>query len=435
MTNFLMLQRIIGDITKLFGIELPSATDVKTPGIDSKLSPTVGISFGLPNQNQGYYGGQPQNFLGTGGAQNPYPATGGISIGAVDIAPLVSFQATTNDAGELVNKPLINLHVTPNGCGLFGCEDDGYGGFQDASFPDFFGTRRDSQRPKRKQYQQLTPSPLYQEDVRLSGYQDNYRPVYQDDYRPVHQDDYRPIIGPQPQNYKPKSQSYQPNYQDQYNNANPSIDRFSFNSNNQPAASRPTYSKNPVRFSSDPVVVKHEHVHYHYDKDAEYNNNRYNDGGINFAYNNNKRPQYEGPFFRTINDTTTSAETFEEPLEEGDKEKPLVFGAEKKSDSTAFKFPAKDGKALTKRSADGQQSEEIKAVSLSFKQPPDTPITPNNNATCSDLIYIHPKQGPKHLDLLQRQHKHFGPEGYKPPTCGGPASGYVCCKVGVVSLC
>ena len=30
---------------------------------------------------------------------------------------------------------------------------------------------------------------------------------------------------------------------------------------------------------------------------------------------------------------------------------------------------------------------------------------------------------------LQRQHHHFGPDGFKPPTCGGPASGYVCCRV------
>lgn len=30
---------------------------------------------------------------------------------------------------------------------------------------------------------------------------------------------------------------------------------------------------------------------------------------------------------------------------------------------------------------------------------------------------------------FQRQHHHFGPNGFKPPTCGGPASGYVCCRV------
>lgn len=26
----------------------------------------------------------------------------------------------------------------------------------------------------------------------------------------------------------------------------------------------------------------------------------------------------------------------------------------------------------------------------------------------------------------------FGPTGYRPPTCGGPGSGYVCCRAGGV---
>lgn len=29
--------------------------------------------------------------------------------------------------------------------------------------------------------------------------------------------------------------------------------------------------------------------------------------------------------------------------------------------------------------------------------------------------------------FFQRQ---YGPHGFRPPTCGGPGSGYVCCKVG-----
>jgi len=32
-------------------------------------------------------------------------------------------------------------------------------------------------------------------------------------------------------------------------------------------------------------------------------------------------------------------------------------------------------------------------------------------------------------DVQGRQHHHFGPNGFKPPSCGGPASGYVCCRV------
>ena len=72
-----IFQRFIGDITKFFGIELPNSTG----GIDSKLQPTVGVSFGLPNQESNHYGNQQQNFLGTGASTNPYPTTGGFSIG------------------------------------------------------------------------------------------------------------------------------------------------------------------------------------------------------------------------------------------------------------------------------------------------------------------------------------------------------------------
>ena len=150
------LQRFIGDITKFFGIDLNST------GISSKLQPTVGVSFGLPNQNQQYYGGQPQNYLGTGTGVNPYPGatSSGLSVGALDINPLVSFQATTNDDGEIVNKPLINLHVTPNGCGIFGCEDE-----FDPSY--FFGTRRQQAQSSQRRpvhFEQLTPSPIYHQE-------------------------------------------------------------------------------------------------------------------------------------------------------------------------------------------------------------------------------------------------------------------------------
>ena len=87
-----------------------------TTGIDSKLQPTVGFSFGLPNNGNGNkaYGNQPQNFLGTGSGANPYPNSGGFSIGALDIAPLVSFQATTNDDGELVNKQISYSYDMPD---------------------------------------------------------------------------------------------------------------------------------------------------------------------------------------------------------------------------------------------------------------------------------------------------------------------------------
>ena len=125
----IILQRFIGNIgeglSNLLGFKFPNGT----------FKPTVGVSFGLPQQGPGY-GGFAQNPVGTGGATNPYyTSPNGLPVGAVDVNPLVSFQTTTNDEGELVAKPLVNLHLTPNGCGIFGCDnDDPFGNVDDDDF-------------------------------------------------------------------------------------------------------------------------------------------------------------------------------------------------------------------------------------------------------------------------------------------------------------
>jgi len=90
---------------------------------NGQLQPTVGFSFGLPQGRPGY-GGYPTNPVGTGGATNPYyTADQGLEVGPVNLNPLFSFQAATTDTGELAIKPLVNLHLTPNGCGILGCKE------------------------------------------------------------------------------------------------------------------------------------------------------------------------------------------------------------------------------------------------------------------------------------------------------------------------
>merc|ERR1719350_588011 len=91
-----------------------------------QLQPTVGVSFGLPQAGPGY-GGYQQNPVGSGGAVNPYyTGADGVEVGPVNLNPLFSFQAATNDDGELALKPLVNLHLTPNGCGVLGCDKATY---------------------------------------------------------------------------------------------------------------------------------------------------------------------------------------------------------------------------------------------------------------------------------------------------------------------
>ena len=42
---------------------------------------------------------------------------------------MFSFQTGTNDKGDLAIKPLVNLHLTPNGCGILGCDTAEYNEF------------------------------------------------------------------------------------------------------------------------------------------------------------------------------------------------------------------------------------------------------------------------------------------------------------------
>ncbi|KAK5642215.1 hypothetical protein RI129_008382 [Pyrocoelia pectoralis] len=81
---------------------------------NSRVKPTFGISFGLPNQGGGGY---PLNPLSPYPLVNPYGSTfggGGINLGLVSVNPLLSIQVTKDDYGEKVVKPFVNLHVTPN---------------------------------------------------------------------------------------------------------------------------------------------------------------------------------------------------------------------------------------------------------------------------------------------------------------------------------
>ena len=229
----------------------------------------MGVSFGLPNQQAAnQYAGQPQNFLGTGPGVNPYPASGGISLGAVDINPLVSFQATTNDNGEIVNKPLINLHVTPNGCGVFGCNDE-----FEPSFPEFFAGNRRQQNKNNFQYEQLTPT---------TNHHQNYQSQY--DYQYQQQQEYN-----RRQQYNQQRPYHPPSNQHGYSAPPPK------------RLLRPSSSANRVRFGNDQdndqVVIKHEHHHYHHNQQQD----RYKESGISFGYH----PQeMQRPYFRTLDSET-----------------------------------------------------------------------------------------------------------------------------------
>ena len=234
------------------------------------FQPTVGVSFGLPQGGAGY-GGYQQNPLGTGGAVNPYYTTdkrysNGISLGGVDVNPLISFQATTNENGSVVAKPLLNLHVTPNGCGLFGCEEDPY-------------------RQTNQGYDNQ-----YYDNVQFSTRRQQVR--FQDGFRPSKPYQHETNARPRP---RPTSRP----------NIRPEILEALRQANQ---VKRQT---SPFRFQDQKeTIVKHEHHHYHHHNHEDrnsgsnfdkfkvdtFNRNNFDDDsyGIGFGFG-------DGPSFRNAN--------------------------------------------------------------------------------------------------------------------------------------
>jgi hypothetical protein len=198
-------------------------------------------------------------------------------LGAVDINPLVSFQTTANEKGELIKKPLINLHVTPNGCGILGCEEEGLenyeypppsgsyyppggpaksGGFlaeQGEKIANFFSPKKSYAHPKNGPAYG-PPPPVYNE-----GYNAPAQPSYNHQAPPVYQDNYkapnRNPLPPPPSYNGPQQSSYNPPPQ------------------------------RPVKFDQQPVVVKHEHHHY-YHEDGNKSPQGNGGQGIQFGLNN-----------------------------------------------------------------------------------------------------------------------------------------------------
>jgi hypothetical protein len=363
------LQRIFEGIPALANL-----LNFSTPKIGG-LDPTFGVSFGLP-QYGGAYGGYPTNFLGTGTAINPYYGGGGpgvgpngipnrISLGAVDINPLVSFQATANDKGELVKKPLINLHVTPNGCGLFGCEEEGLGGYDHPPHPPVNG-------------------PYYPPGPGKSGFLAEQGEKIKNFLSPKKHHP-PPSYGPPPPVYNEGYNAPPPVYNEGYN-APPPVYQDSYkvpvkNSYN-PAPHR------PVKFDqSHPTVVKHEHHHYYHGSGGN-NGNGNGNGGIQFGFDGNNNNFNNGfgnsnnfnngfgnnpQFLGRTNSNDTDIEASPEEANNVKRNTNYVsFGVPEATEEpempkkdSGFKFPAGRSLKQSERRRRSPEEEKIEAVNLS----------------------------------------------------------------------
>lgn len=324
---------------------LANLLNFSTPRIGG-VEPTVGVSFGLPQYGQSY-GGQPFNYLNTGTAINPYYGGGGpaygpngvpsrISLGAVDINPLISFQSIANGKGELIKKPLINLHVTPNGCGLLGCDEgnEDYG------------------------YQGYNPNPLAGLANLLPGFgKSSYNKGQSSQYHspppqiPLPHKTYGPPSPNYETGFKPRPGSYEepaPIYYDTFKTSpQPSYNHLP---PPPPPPQQPQYHQSgSVKFAEPQAqVIKHEHHHYHYGSA----NNQVQNGpgvpqGIRFGMNDNayNQGQFYGDSYGRSAENNTAEVTFKDDNTVKRNTNQVSFGIGKeKKDESGFKFP--NGRSL-----------------------------------------------------------------------------------------
>ncbi len=305
--------------------------------------------------------------MGTGAAVNPYyDSPNGLSVGAVDVNPLVSFQATTGEDGQLVTKPLINLHVVPNGCGILGCDyDDEYNGYNRKQSG--AGGLLGFLFPKKKRHpggydhqsSGFSPSQPY------VPHQNNFAGHYADKRDQYYQDTY----------YRPNYQQPQPQPQPQPVYQQPTYEQTPVYQQQQPVYQQPATSTKTIAFhNDDEKVVRHEHHHFHHHSAAPNQNNNNNNGylrsgesqanagggGISFGYN-----RYGGVYGRTADSgEDIGEEEEEEDVETTNNVKRNIFGEEDKSSKTTVVGSVEtvpiESARLTEQKEGGQEKTSVR---------------------------------------------------------------------------
>ena len=314
-------------------------------------------------------------------------------------------QTTTNENGSLVAKPLINLHVTPNGCGLFGCDSDKQNAYPDDyyNYDDFNTRRHQQQRPPSKKNNFFSssnkPKRHYQPDDFFkpsNQYPDysNHGSTSQTKNRNgyVQQNSqYQERYGYQQQNNQYDLPQYNPprqqlnNYNDYQNHASSSSIYNDLQNSNKPVfdALRFSNSENNgfvgnanknVKFSStsqdrQPVtqVIRHEHYHFHENSNSnKYQNRAQNRGvvpqltpaheGISFGFNDypgflNDEPRFRSTTVEIEDEIKIASESDKTSLESENIKSPKTPIGPKQKEKSSFSFP-KTQKSLNRSKRD-----------------------------------------------------------------------------------
>ena len=435
------VSRIFGDITNL----------ITTKTSTGQLQPNIGISFGLPQAYPGY-AGYPQDPTQANGANtNPYyTAQQGLEVGAVNVNPLFSLQTGTNDNGDLAVKPFVNLHLTPNGCGVLGCDKTSIDdlipkGIVDAiknpfgfNSPDYHShglsssyeapSLSSSYGPPSLSSSYGVPDTSYQ--APSTGYGPPPKPSYNAPsvtYGPPPKPSY---VAPPKPSYNPPSSGYGPPPKPSYDAPKPSY-----------SAPAPSYTAPATPSYNTPAPVHQngiQHVHHHYHHDSS-----------NSAFPR-EETEFENTFYlEENNQVKRNTEAGFVPMQPN-------FGGESSSPNSGFRFPRERGS----RKLD---LENVKVVSDAEDAEDDLNDDEEAGETKTEeeevMVVLPKKTGfkfandkrkrrsaedgvkeyiryvvPSETTIDRSGHPDpFGPSGFRPPTCGGPGSGYVCCSVPAVN--
>lgn len=283
----------------------------------------------------------------------------------------------------MVAKPLINLHVTPNGCGIFGCEHDKETYYQEEQYPyneyeNNFNTRRHQSPSKSSNFFPSSNKPKR-----------HYQP--EDYFKPSHEYPQYSHQNQRPQTFntnKFHQQSSQYQEKNMYNNKYqtpsqsynhkqgsqlPTVPphRFSSNGNNGYVG-----ANKQVKFGSDnhqaqpaQQVIRHEHYHFYENNNRpQGNGNTNNRGNVpqltplheGISFGNNEYPGFlnEGPRFRSslvaIDDSSPITPESDKSSLSSDniEEKSSLSTKTKKKNSFMFPEGNKEPKTLNREKRD-----------------------------------------------------------------------------------
>ena len=262
--------------------------------------------------------------------------------------------------------------MTPNGCGLFGCDKD-----KDHYYQDDYNNYNDFNT--RRQQQQNPPSK--KKNFFDNFFQSSNKPKrhYQPEtfFQPSNQYPQYPQQNPIPQTfnenrYQQSNYQYQDknNYYQKQQNPSPVYDnlqgsqqsifdahRFSNKRNNGQIGTQKKVKFGSNNENRQPVqqVVRHEHYHFHENSDTKQHNNRaqyrqtvpqltpLNDG-ISFGYNDypaflNERPQFRSSLVPVDNDEEITPESDKNGLESQNIKFAASAESANKKQKNAFSFP------------------------------------------------------------------------------------------------